>query len=180
MTHGRRNLLLRSLGVGLTLTVIALDALNVLAPVERWCYDKRAALFQRFTPAPTDQLVHVDIDDSALEAVGAWPWPRSTLADIVDEFRLAGARSVALDVLFSESQPEHDSRFAESLRQAGNVLVPASFLIERPVPPTSEHSAALDLLRADVELGWDDVAGRLSDQFPGLSERTFLAARSEA
>src|SRR5687767_2333813 len=105
MTHRRRNLLLRTLGVGLTLAVVAADALDLLAPVERWCYDKRASLFQRFTPAPTNELVHVDIDDSALEAVGAWPWPRSTLADIIDEFRLAGARTVALDVLFSEAQP---------------------------------------------------------------------------
>src|SRR5687767_14162028 len=135
MTHGRRNLLLRGLGVGLTLAVIALDAMDVLAPVERWCYDKRAALFQRFTPPPTAQLVHVDIDDSALEAVGAWPWPRSTLADIVDEFRRAGAHAVALDVLFSESQPEHDPRFPESLRAAGNVLVPASFTFEPARPP---------------------------------------------
>src|SRR5687767_14106449 len=96
MTHRKRNLLLRGLGVGLTLVVIGLDALDALAPVERWLYDCRAALCQRFTPPPTPDLVHVDIDDTSLEAVGAWPWPRSMLADIIDELRGAGAKAVAL------------------------------------------------------------------------------------
>ena len=39
----------------------------------------------------------IDIDDAALETIGRWPWPRSTLAEIVDEVRLAGADVLALD-----------------------------------------------------------------------------------
>src|SRR5688572_28898031 len=132
MTNRGRNYILRLLGVGLTLAVIGLDALNALSPVERWMYDKRAALFQSFSPPPTTELVHVDIDDSALEAVGGWPWPRSTLADIIDELHRAGTTAVALDVIFAEAQPQHDARFAEAIRNAGNVLVPASFELEVP------------------------------------------------
>ena len=75
-----------------------------LGALENWLYDHRALYFQHFTPPPTDRLVHLDIDDAALETIGRWPWPRSTLADIVDEVRLAGADVLALDVIFREPQ----------------------------------------------------------------------------
>src|SRR5688572_27229113 len=180
MTHRRRNLMLRVLGIGLTLGVIALDGLDVLAPPGNRVYGRRAALLPEFSPPPTRDLVHVDIDDSALEAIGAWPWPRSTLADIVDELHAAGARAVALDVVFSEAQPQHDARFARSISAARNVLIPASFTPDAPLPPSPAQQAATTVLAGDLELGWESVAAQLRDRHPALSEHEFLAARAQA
>src|SRR4051794_2910485 len=97
------------LGVLLTLLVAAADTAGLLLPLERWFYDQRAAYCQRYMPAPTDRLVHVDVDDAALESIGRWPWHRSILAEVVDEIRLAGPKAVALDVLLPEPE-EPESR----------------------------------------------------------------------
>src|SRR5687768_5836578 len=105
LRHERR--LLRAclaIGVALTLLVVAADAAGMLHRLEDFLYDLRARTCQFFTPKPTDTLVHLDIDDPAIETIGALPWPRATFAQILDEIRLAGPRAVELDLLFSEAQ----------------------------------------------------------------------------
>ena len=106
MTRSERRLLVdtSTLGVLLTLVAIALDWAGILAAPEHFFYDLRARRCRYFSPPPTDKLVHLDIDDGTLEAMGAWPWPRSWLAEIVDEVNLAGAKALATDVIFSEPQ----------------------------------------------------------------------------
>ena len=100
MTRIERRLLERSLAVCLTVTllVILLDRWGLLVAPERWLYDFRAATCQFFMPQPTDRLIHLDIDDPTLDAIGAWPWPRTRLALMIDEIRRAGASALALDV----------------------------------------------------------------------------------
>ena len=51
---------------------------------------------------PESSVVIVDIDDASLEQFGQWPWPRYLLARVLDRIRLAGARSVGVDVLLAE------------------------------------------------------------------------------
>jgi adenylate cyclase len=51
----------------------------------------------------------VDIDDESLARIGQWPWPRSTIADLVDRLGELGAVAVAFDIVFAEpdaSSPE--------------------------------------------------------------------------
>src|SRR3954469_13952599 len=106
MLRHERRLLLDSLRMGVVLTglVVTLDLAGVLTPAENYFYDHRARLCQHFTPPPTDKLVHIDIDDRTLEAIGSWPWKRSKLARMLDEIRLAGPTAVAMDVIFQEPQ----------------------------------------------------------------------------
>ena len=91
------------LGVLLTLIVCAIDYAGGLFRVEQLAYDLRAQHFQIFTPPPTTQLVHVDIDDVSLTEIGHWPWPRATMALLIDEIRLAGAKALGLDVIWTEN-----------------------------------------------------------------------------
>src|SRR5438067_8566283 len=96
------------LGALLTAAVTAADAGGLLSPLENWLYDLRARTCQFFAPPPTDKLVHLDIDDRAVEVIGRWPWPRAKWAEILDELRLAGPKVVELDVIFSEpEEPTH-------------------------------------------------------------------------
>src|SRR5256885_2539931 len=48
------------------------------------------------------QTVVVAIDENSLRELGRWPWPRTTLAQIVGRVANDGARGVILDVLLSE------------------------------------------------------------------------------
>jgi class 3 adenylate cyclase/CHASE2 domain-containing sensor protein len=106
MTRSERRLLRNTaiLGLLLTLLVLVLDLADFLGPAERFAYDWRAEHFQHFTGPPTTQLVHLDIDDPSLEAIGRWPWHRAKLAEIVDELRIAGCKAVAFDVLFTSPE----------------------------------------------------------------------------
>lgn len=186
------------LGTLVTLVVVLLDATGRLERLERILYDTRAQYFQHFTPAPNDRLVHLDIDDAALETIGRWPWPRSTLADIVDELRLAGADALAMDIIFTEPQrPEairhadgrvevvadHDENFAAALKRFDRALVPVSFEFEaiRETPPRLTALAAE--LRSDLELSLEQAAARASQRAGSqlqFTEDEYLIARKQA
>src|SRR4051794_27162344 len=68
--------------------------------------------YQRLLPQsydPTLPVRIVDIDEDSLAKVGQWPWPRTTIAEIVQKLAGQGAASVVFDVLFPEpdrSSPE--------------------------------------------------------------------------
>src|SRR4051794_26590325 len=100
MTRIQRRLLIDTSVIGITLTlfVVLLDySTRILEPLDEWFYDRRARHCQYFTPPPTDKLVHVDIDNTSIEALGHWPWPRTQLAEILDEIERAGAKSISTD-----------------------------------------------------------------------------------
>ncbi|MCB1886668.1 MAG: adenylate/guanylate cyclase domain-containing protein [Rhodocyclaceae bacterium] len=44
----------------------------------------------------------VDIDEQSIRRLGQWPWPRSRLADLVDQLDAAGARVIGFDMAFTE------------------------------------------------------------------------------
>ncbi|MGH7162095.1 MAG: CHASE2 domain-containing protein, partial [Planctomycetota bacterium] len=43
-------------------------------------------------PEASPRVVHVDIDDNALDSVGRWPWPRSRLAEAIAAIDSFGAK----------------------------------------------------------------------------------------
>lgn len=56
----------------------------------------------------------VAIDDQSLATVGQWPWPRTVLAQVIDQLQAMGARVVVLDVILAESDrtsPEEVKKF---------------------------------------------------------------------
>jgi adenylate cyclase len=61
-------------------------------------------LFQVLRPRPQTSfpVVIVDIDEASLKAIGQWPWPRTTVADLVTRITRLGAVAIGFDVIFSE------------------------------------------------------------------------------
>lgn len=52
------------------------------------------------------RVVIVDIDEASLQAVGSWPWPRATLAKLIETlFERYDVALVALDIVFPEARP---------------------------------------------------------------------------
>ena len=175
MVKNERRLLIDAtlFGALLTMIVAAADALGMLAPLERWFYDQRALLCQRWMPPPTDRLVHVDIDDAAIATIGRWPWDRTDVAEILDELRLAGAKAVALDVTFSEPQPpelvkpnktvlvvDHDARLARAIDAGGGCVVAATFPFRREGGGPSYDAVKAQLL-SDPEQSESQVVAAL-------------------
>jgi adenylate cyclase len=74
--------------------------------------------YQRWSPRPYafDQPVRiVDIDDESIARIGRWPWPRATMASLVDALAKANVAAIGFDVLFSEKdQPSEDLKACAS------------------------------------------------------------------
>src|SRR5215467_2226372 len=61
--------------------------------------------YQRLDPEPYDPKLPiriVDIDEKSLSLLGQWPWPRTTVRDLLLALASKGAAVVAFDVLFAE------------------------------------------------------------------------------
>ena len=102
--------------VRLCLVIAAgIAALRLIGPAPLELLDLKALDFRhvlRGRIPPGREVVIVGIDESSLDTIGRWPWPRSTLADLVD--RLAGASAVGLDVVFDQPDTSLDRRALES------------------------------------------------------------------
>ena len=60
---------------------------------------------QRLNPEPYNPTLPiriVDIDEKSLSVIGQWPWPRTTVRDLLLELTSKGAAVVVFDVLFAE------------------------------------------------------------------------------
>ena len=107
--------------------------------------------FQRLDPPkydPTLPIRIVDIDEESLAKIGQWPWPRTTVRDLLAELAAKGAAVVAFDVLFAEpdrtsleaivkqlpasqaaavtaamaGHPSNDEQFADEIKRTPTVL----------------------------------------------------------
>jgi adenylate cyclase len=61
-------------------------------------------LFQSLRPREqkSQPVVIVDIDEASLKAIGQWPWPRTTVADLINRITQLGAVTIGFDVIFPE------------------------------------------------------------------------------
>jgi len=76
---------------------------EVIDRVENYLYDVRIRITMPGTV--DDRIVIIDIDEASQVELGQWPWPRNTLAAIVDRlFDDYGIRVLGLDVLFAEAE----------------------------------------------------------------------------
>lgn len=115
--------------------------------------------YQRLAPRPYDPTAPVrviDIDEESLARIGQWPWPRETLAQLVERLHAAGAATVALDILLSEPertgglQPGDggaapgDRRLAAALGEANAVVSVALADRDAPAPTKAGIAAAGD------------------------------------
>lgn len=86
----------------LSLVMVCLYALDphFLRLIELKSLDTK---FWAFGPKPPgDEVVIVAVDEKSLDALGHWPWPRSTLAHLVESLSQNDARVVGFDMVFPE------------------------------------------------------------------------------
>jgi adenylate cyclase len=58
----------------------------------------------------------VDIDDKSLAKLGQWPWPRTTIADVINSLTNLGAVAIGFDVVFSEADRLNPDIVARQMR----------------------------------------------------------------
>ena len=212
MTRSERKLLITTsvLGALLTVLVASMDAAGFLDQFEEYSYDLRAQHCQFFQPPPTDRLVHIDIDDASLEAIGAWPWPRTLMAEIVEELRIADTKALAFDVIYSEPQetryepvsqfapgaatrpapgndklvltrPVNDDEiFADALRRFGRAIVPVSLNLAQQSTPPAIYRQMVDELGKNPGLTRTELAERIGSADPSKTLSRIQTSFSDA
>ena len=110
------------------LAVVALAAAEFLMPkdwrdaLRELGFDQVLAADHALRPAKAEHaglpVVVVDIDRRALQALGPWPWPRATIARLLDAIAAAKPAAVAIDILFADHNPRSS---AATSRQSGGL-----------------------------------------------------------
>jgi len=130
-------------------------------------YDWRVREAQKVFGPTASNLAFVSMEDSDIAAIrhgllgqpyGLY-WPRHIYGRLIEELSAEGAKCVAFDVLFGELRPDHapvvmadgvtmmesDDFFAERMHQAGNVILPATPLVNPPDLFVTNASALGDI-----------------------------------
>jgi len=96
--------------------------------------------FQRLAPRTYQEVPVriVDIDDESLARVGQWPWPRTRVAQLVDDLFDLGAAVVVFDAVFAEPDRTSPVRVAENW--TGEALTPQ---VRRTLAALPDHDAML-------------------------------------
>jgi adenylate cyclase len=102
-------------------------------------------------PAPSDQrVIVVDIDRRSIDALGDWPWPRETMARLVEA--IAGRRpaAIAIDILLAEPDDRSPAALA---RRLGSVTGRAEISALAEGLPDGDRRLAQAISTVPVALG---------------------------
>lgn len=127
---------------------------NLLHQAELTTYDWR----MRPRRPRADDIVLICIDEQSLQELGVWPWPRGYHAQVLSRLAEAGAKIIAVDIVFSgvtsdeageelaEQQDiayepalgREDEELERALKEAGNVVLAARIAQESVVGEEAE------------------------------------------
>ena len=100
----------------------------------------------------------VDIDDKSLAKLGQWPWPRTRIADLIQNLTNSGAVAIGFDVVFSEPDRLNPDLVASQMRY----LDDATRAKLRELP-TNDQILADAIKRSRVVLGETGLPSVLSE-----------------
>jgi adenylate cyclase len=155
--------------------------------------------FQRVDPRKKTArpVTIIDIDDKSMEKFGQWPWPRTRLAELVNELTRLGAVVIAFDVVFAEPDrlnpdfvadtfanldaetrtklralPSNDQVFADAIRASRVVLGESG---------SADELAAIDKTLPVTGLAMlGEEPQRFMFEFPGLLRNTKVLEQAAA
>ncbi|MBI5884026.1 MAG: CHASE2 domain-containing protein [Elusimicrobia bacterium] len=143
-----------AIGLVLSLFVAACylfpPVLPLIEPLELKSFDLRSSLRQ--TGEPSNEIVLVSIDDSALAQVGRWPWPRWRIAALIDKLSGAGSKVIGLNILLSEEELNEGLKEVQQLQTQYQALVSSRNIVEKGVSFSAEFSSAAARLDTDSRL----------------------------
>lgn len=124
---------------------------------------------RRLWAPPADAaIVVVDIDEASLafmkEEFGRWPWPRETLAGVLDWLQVQRSQAVVFDILFADTDvlnKASDEVFVASVQASGNSYFPILRL--NPINDT------LSQLSADRLPGFAAALGTPASKAPTIA-----------
>lgn len=88
-------------GIAITLAFLTFAATDVISNIERSAYDFGVRASNK---KPSNKIAIIAIDDSSIENLGRWPWPRSNHAKLINMLNTADTVVIGHTVFFTEPQ----------------------------------------------------------------------------
>lgn len=115
-----------AVGISILFIVVYLISPSFLELLELKTIDTRFK--KRAAVAPGKEIVIAAIDEKSLDELGRWPWPRTTIARLIDALTSYGARVIAFDIVFSEPDEHSELKALLSLKERYKAGMPSGFL----------------------------------------------------
>lgn len=138
-----------------TAHIAAKPRIELIDRIENYLYDVRVRLTMPGTV--DDRIVIIDIDEASQAELGQWPWPRDTLAAIVDRlFDDYEIHILGLDALFAEAEERSAERLLKVLAASPIAANPevARELEQHRERLDSNYRFAESLIARDVVTGF--------------------------
>src|SRR5471032_1828328 len=122
--------------------------------------------FQRIDPRAKlakSPVTIVDIDETSLAKLGQWPWPRTRIADLVNNLTRLGAVVIAFDVIFSEPDRLNPDVAADTFRNLDEATREKLRAL-----PSNDQVFADAMQRSRVVMGESGISQVLSEIDPTL------------
>ncbi len=151
------------LSLGLLLSVLAATCLHMRWPLPLYYFSlDQAVRWHAAKGQPDPDILLIDIDEHSLQQLksqlGAWPWPRSVYAYLVEGLTALQPKAFVFDLLLTEPDLERsadDSYWLETLHRSPSVYLSAVLLADQPTlaRPASQLPAALSLRSGPADAG---------------------------
>ena len=113
-----------ALGVAAAIILVLLSWQSFFEQVNNIAYDFTQRLAGE--RPPTSGVLIVAIDEESLDRVGAVPWPRNRLAELIEDVDAGAPAAVGIDILLDDpGAPEEDRVLADVLGRSRNLVLPA-------------------------------------------------------
>jgi PAS domain S-box-containing protein len=109
----------------IALIVTAVYLAGIFEKIENLSYD--AALRLGGEQPRDSSLILVTVDESSLDKMGRWPWPRSVMARILEAISEGTPATIGFDIGFFEPDrqaPHDDERLIAAAEKSGRVIFP--------------------------------------------------------
>ncbi|MDR3441571.1 MAG: CHASE2 domain-containing protein [Legionella sp.] len=107
----------------------------------------------------TPQIALIDIDNKSVQIEGRWPWPRSKMADLINELKNNGVVTIGLDIVMAEPEVNYALGLIKELLPLVPKLTPSQqqlpTLLEEIAPQVdNDQIFARSLMDHNVVLGF--------------------------
>src|ERR1700747_3457626 len=130
--------------------------------------------FQVLRPRPQEirPVVIVDIDEASLKAIGQWPWPRTTVADLITQITQLGPVAMEFDIIF----PEPD-RMSPAIAERSFRGIDAETLAKLDNLPSNDDALAEVIQHSRVVVGQAGAAAAEAKTAAEAALQTGFAVR---
>lgn len=131
--------------------VAALGYWDSLSRFDNLVYDQLSSIDR---PAPSPDILIVEIDEDSLSAFGKWPWPRQRHGELFQQLADGNQKAIGFDILLSEpGDPDGDDALVQAMAGLSNLFLPLHFIfpgsngaeydVRLPIAPFAEAAAGL-------------------------------------